>query len=78
MNKIRRVIRNGVGSWMTTTGFGIPGVAMVWAEIDKAIDGDPLTKMLIAPMLIGVCLIVGGFASRDGDKSSEAVGANES
>lgn len=72
---MKKFIHNALGSWITTAFLGVPGVIEVWTEVSKWLDEDPATTMSTGGLILGIGLIIGGMVARDGNKSSEEVGA---
>ena len=70
---MKKFLNNALGSWITTLGLGVPGIAEMWLEISKVLDDDPATKFGLGGFLLGAALFIGGLAARDGNKSSEDV-----
>ena len=60
----------------TTTGAGIAAILVaVSAALTAFTDGDPATSVDFASLLAAVIAGIGLICARDGDKTSEAIGA---
>lgn len=59
-----------------TTGAGIAAILVaVSAALTAFTDGDPATSVDFASLLAAVIAGIGLICARDGDKTSEAIGA---
>lgn len=72
---MERIWRNILRSWITSIFGTVAGVPAILAWGDAQFDGDPATTASIWTLVTGIALVVLGLVARDGNKSSEEVGA---
>jgi len=64
-------------SWKTTTAGIAALVAVIATAVAAHMDSDPATVAEWGGVVTAIFVAVGFVVSRDNDKSSEAVGAND-
>lgn len=74
----RKLARNARASWKSTSAGIIAGVLVILTAAHALLDGDPETVPdadAVMNAIVGICLIVWGVVTRDGDKTSSETGA---
>lgn len=68
-------LKKGLKSWKTTAAGWAAAVGLGLTEVSKFLDGDPSTEPQWGLVIGAFAVLVGFTMARDGDKSSEEVGA---
>jgi len=72
---VGKVVQNASSSWKTSALGIIAGIMLILPQVSAVFDNDPETVPQWNGIMAGLAAMGLGIASRDGDKSSEDVGA---
>ncbi len=66
-------IKKNLKSVNTTIAGIIAGLMIILPQLANLFDGDPETTLSETILISGIAIMFGGFAAKDGDKSTEDV-----